>query len=366
MKLNFKIFGLVFIFWFFVGCAFLISYVLDASNYRPDFEFNAKIIYATLTIYMVWFLLTCLLYSILKNPVEKGQVLVSFLIVFTVLLISLPSVTYLDQNALPFFEGKETSSFLETLSKTPYSYMFFNFVFFLMVTIVCTGIIYQQHSKKIQQSASELKKEQFEIKLKLASLRMQTLQNQLSPHFLFNSLSAISAIAKFKRPEEVTDAIAQLGDLLRYALTSSKKSLVSLDKEQSFISNYIYFQELRFNDRITFNVKLLASHNKLVCPPFITQTLIENAISHGMNSAHSMLINVVVKVSDHNLLFIVNNTKSTLKKTRKKKGIGIGIENLKQRLRMIYGDNYSMDSIDHEKEYTVTVIIPIKGGFNDY
>jgi sensor histidine kinase YesM len=114
-----------------------------------------------------------------------------------------------------------------------------------------------------------------------SSARLDALQARLNPHFLFNALHTLSAVVKF-RPEVAEGAIERLGDMLRYTLKDKNGDLVEFLQEYDFTRQYLAFEQLRFEDRLSVNLNVDAGAADFDVPPFSLQTLAENAVRHAI------------------------------------------------------------------------------------
>ncbi|MBN2638498.1 MAG: histidine kinase [Bacteroidales bacterium] len=175
-------------------------------------------------------------------------------------------------------------------------------------------------------------------KQKLVS-ELSFLKSQVNPHFLFNSLNGIYALA-IKKSDKTPDAVLQLSDLLRHMLYDADEDKVLLSKEVDYLKNYIQLQKLRLpaNADITFETTNLTSDFEI--EPLLFIPFVENAFKHGVD-AHGSEIKINLVVADNQLHFSVLNRVSEAKS--KDKASGIGLSNVKKRLDLHYGGRYSLN-----------------------
>lgn len=182
------------------------------------------------------------------------------------------------------------------------------------------------------------------LALELLSLRTEqelaTLKAQINPHFLFNTLNSISAMAATDT-EETRTMIAQLADLLRYAMESSKKDFVPLKDELQFVQDYIALESKRLGERLTTKFQIDQSLVSFSVPPMILQPLVENAIKHGVAPAEEGgSVYIQIQLQKDEIIFKISNTgigiscADPLTTTN-----GVGLKNTDARLRKIYGDS---------------------------
>ncbi|MFD2245183.1 sensor histidine kinase [Pontibacter ruber] len=185
-----------------------------------------------------------------------------------------------------------------------------------------------------------------ELENQKLSAELNFLKSQVNPHFLFNTLNNIYSLA-YKQSPETPDAIMKLSLLMRYMLYESNDTLVSLQKEVDHIQNFIDLQKLRLREQtsIRFNVEGELAGKQIA--PMMLMTLVENAFKHGLVSKNEVGIILNLEVHDNYLLFsTINNTSSH----KKREFGGIGLQNLKQRLNLLYPNRHELTF--EEKEGT--------------
>ena len=197
---------------------------------------------------------------------------------------------------------------------------------------------------------------QQERKQKEVEAELAWLKNQINPHFLFNTLNNISSLAQIDA-EETQEAIMQLSDLLRYAMYETNKPKVRLDGEVEFMRNYINLMKLRCNDMTTVNGQWSIVNGQSEVPPLLFISLIENAFKHGMNNNAPATIDIRLEQQDNMLVFNCDNTNNP-KPTKDRSGSGIGLENTRRRLDLLYPGRYTWEQeITPENIYHVKISI---------
>ena len=195
-----------------------------------------------------------------------------------------------------------------------------------------------------------------ERKHKEVEAELAWLKNQINPHFLFNTLNNISSLAQIDG-EETQEAIMQLSDLLRYAMYETNRSKVRLDGEVEFMRNYIDLMKLRCNEMTTVNCQFLIINSQLEVAPLLFISLIENAFKHGMNSNAPATIDIHLEQQNETLIFNCDNTNNP-KPTKDRSGSGIGLENTRRRLDLLYPCRYTWEqTITPENIYHVKISI---------
>jgi sensor histidine kinase YesM len=171
--------------------------------------------------------------------------------------------------------------------------------------------------------------------LALTNARLHALERQIQPHFLFNTLNAVSALTRAGRSAEAISMISGLSDLLRYTLDHAENQCVTLAEEAAMVERYLDIQRTRFADRLTYSIDVPAEVSKARVPTFILQPLAENAIRHGIaRSAAAGCVSVTATRANGEVRIEVFNTGSL----GESGGSGIGVRNTRERLRNLYGD----------------------------
>jgi len=174
----------------------------------------------------------------------------------------------------------------------------------------------------------------------LARAELDALRRQLEPHFLFNTLNAIAGLLRENRIKPAITAIARLGDLLRKVLDSSDKQLVSLGEELHLLESYVSIQVLRFGERLHVSLDIPEELRGAQVPSLLLQPLVENAIQHGIaKRAAQGLVLVSAARSAQGLTIRVSNDGPLLPVTDIWSEAGVGLTNVRTRLRMLYGEN---------------------------
>jgi len=182
---------------------------------------------------------------------------------------------------------------------------------------------------------------QNERKQKMAEAELAWLKNQINPHFLFNTLNNISSLTQIDA-DEAQDAVMQLSDLLRYAMYETNKPRVAIAGEVEFMRNYIELMKLRCNEMTSVNAQFSVSNPQAEIAPLLFISLIENAFKHGMNSNAPATIDIRLEQTEEAMTFTCDNTNNP-KPTKDRSGSGIGLENTRRRLELMYHGNYTWE-----------------------
>jgi sensor histidine kinase YesM len=197
-----------------------------------------------------------------------------------------------------------------------------------------------------------------ERKQKEVEAELAWLKNQINPHFLFNTLNNISSLAQIDG-EETQEAIMQLSDLLRYAMYETNKPKVRLDGEVEFMRNYIELMKLRCNEMTKVSSQFVVHSPQLEVAPLLFVSLVENAFKHGMNSNAPASIDIRLEQQGETLVFNCDNTNNP-KPTKDRSGSGIGLENTRRRLDLLYSGRYTWEqTVTPENIYHVKITISL-------
>jgi hypothetical protein len=213
---------------------------------------------------------------------------------------------------------------------------FSGFLMFLVLNCVIVAVaIGIRHFIRTRQIRQQLKEE----KAKNTEAELAWLKNQINPHFLFNTLNNISSLTQID-PDAAQDAIAQLSDLLRYAMYETNKKTVPIQGEVEFMRNYISLMKLRCNEKTEVNCQLSIVNYQLNIAPLLFISLIENAFKHGVSSSRSSTIDISLEQKDNSVVFTCDNTNYP-KDDADRSGSGIGLENTRRRLDLMYANRYT-------------------------
>jgi len=173
---------------------------------------------------------------------------------------------------------------------------------------------------------------------------LKNLRSQLNPHFLFNSLNSIRALISVE-PEKAKVSVTTLSNLLRQSLVLGKENLVSLESELNLAKSYLELEKIRFEERLDIEWELTPGLESFEIPPFTLQMLVENAIKHGIsNLRDGGTVRVTVKENDDTISIEVKNSGNLEKVV----DLGVGIENIKQRLALQYGEGASFELFEKD------------------
>jgi sensor histidine kinase YesM len=192
-------------------------------------------------------------------------------------------------------------------------------------------------------------------------MELNELRNQINPHFLFNMLNGIKALVR-SDPEKATTVIMKLSEFLRYQLYDNNEEKTLLKSEIAFLQNFLELEKLR-RDKLTIEINSQTPStvlNSVFLPPNLFTTFIENAVKHsvGINERASY-IRICIEVKEAELQFRCVNSTDPAYIPSSGKNSGLGLVNIKKRLKLLYGDRQSLETASAGNEYHVTLKIPV-------
>jgi LytS/YehU family sensor histidine kinase len=204
------------------------------------------------------------------------------------------------------------------------------FIVWLSLYFLMTGLREYRSSRLVQAEQSRA--------LHLAELRL--LKSQLKPHFLFNALNTVSSLIA-ENPPRAQSAVKLLANTLRHSLRSRPEELVPLAQEMSIVTDYLELESMRFEDRLHVETAIAADAAPARIPVMVLQTLVENAIKHGIAELPAGgMLRISARVESDELIVEVQNPRAN---NPLSSGDGIGLRNARERLRLFFGDRASLD-----------------------
>lgn len=175
-------------------------------------------------------------------------------------------------------------------------------------------------------------------KLKLEStvkeLELKTIKSQLNPHFIFNSLNSVRALVD-ENPQRARTAITELSNILRSSMQAEKVEIVSLENELSIVEDYLALENIRYEERLKVHFAIEPDTLELPVPPLMLQTLVENAIKHGISkSVTGGVVNIASRINGMQHEITIQNTGQISGEIN---GHGFGLQSTRQRLELLYG-----------------------------
>ena len=227
-------------------------------------------------------------------------------------------------------------------------------VWFLFVIVMtfssAMGLLRELYRQRAHQQELEAAKDKAELSLYKA---------QIDPHFLFNTLNTLYSMVVTGSPK-TEDAFMQFIDITRYIYNNANQDRVDIDSEAQYLQQYIDLQRNRMNEMTTVNFAYEndESVHGATIPPMVLITFVENALKYGVSASEPSVIDVALTVNDG--IMTLSTSNPICSKPAEDKPAGIGIENCRRRLDLIYGENYSLDIDDTDDKFNVLLKINLK------
>ncbi len=197
-----------------------------------------------------------------------------------------------------------------------------------------------------------------ELQRQLSAAHLRALQMQLEPHFLLNTLNAITTLVELGRQRAAAEMLAHLNAILKSTLTRTTPGKVPLSQELEFVGNYLAIEQVRFADRLRVEIQVDAAAADGLVPCFLLQPIVENAIRHGMANCEGGLVQASARRDGDCLRVLVRDTGPGTSDVRPA-GHGIGLKNTRERLAHFYQDGYEMRAQAlHTGGFEVAITIP--------
>ena len=273
--------------------------------------------------------------------------LLSFIALFGYFILT--EVLRVDENINISVNGKLTNPFAPVLLVISFtiSTVFFTAVSFLSAYL--TSLRDDKKDKKI------LEEQALQLEYEKSQANFNFLKAQINPHFLHNTLNFLYA-KSLPYSEELSEGILILSDIMRYALNegNTKNGKVPLNDELEHMGNVIKINQLRFSNELQVVFDIEGKTDNVQIIPFVLITLVENAFKHGDLIRPGHPLTIKLKMHDHQLSFYCSNKK---KVGLKELSTGIGLDNIKKRLELTYGADFSLDISDEPEFYTTRLNI---------
>ena len=220
---------------------------------------------------------------------------------------------------------------------------------------------YHRRFRDRELEAARLETQTAQLEARVTEARLAALRMELNPHFLFNTLNAISALVRRGEHKEAVTMLARLGDLLRVTLERGGEQEIPLEKELEYLARYLEIERVRFHDRLRIETEVAEDAAHALVPTFILQPLVENAVRHGIaRSTEGGVIRVIARrAPDDRLVLIVADSGVGFQTRDGSVREGVGMKNTRARLDQLYGTRASLgwENVTHGGA-RVTVTMP--------
>jgi hypothetical protein len=192
-----------------------------------------------------------------------------------------------------------------------------------------------------------------------ANAELSYLKAQINPHFLFNTLNTIYSLA-IKNSPNTAEAVLKLSGMMRYVLTEGNNQFVPLEKEIGYISDYIELQRIRVQRSVRLSYQVSGGFTGRRIAPILLIPFIENAFKYGVNAEENSAIDIRITTEGDVLHLAVENNKVSLGSTLKEPKSGLGIENTRERLQLLYPGAHTLEIEDGKEKFKVNLTLALK------
>ena len=217
-----------------------------------------------------------------------------------------------------------------------------------LIVVLASGIKILKHNYKSLEEKKSIETQFLATQLQLKEQELKFLKMQIHPHFLFNSLNTIYGFALTKK-DEAPEMILKLSNLLDYILYQVEKPKVLLIEEVNHLEDYISLEKMRFHDTLKVNFNKEKLNDSLQIPPMLLIPFVENSFKHGVIIDGVLNVDIYLKTANNCLFFEIENSS----KRKEESSTGIGLQNIRKRLEMLYPGKYQLEIIEDNDTFKV-------------
>ncbi|MCD2259197.1 sensor histidine kinase [Psychroserpens luteolus] len=330
--------------WFHIGfwIAYTLIYTLIQASYKGDYEgaFIYELMNLPLRLAVVYFNY----FYLLPKFLLKGKVANYF--VYTIITLCIAG----------FFQRIINYELLNILNPEMRDYGLWLPYKFLQSTVIIASPLIFVIGISVVWKVSQLQKRTNELENEKLQSELKYLKSQINPHFLFNTLNNIYGLS-LENSRKTPELILKLSDFLSFSLYESNQKMIPLDKEIALMTDFITLEKSRFEDRVAIGFNKPKSTENISIPPLILVPFVENAFKHSLKDETKIAdISIDLKIDKDMLLFEVKNSKSNdITESNTKKGLGL--ENIKKRLDILYGNDHELTINDSKHLFTILLKI---------
>ena len=210
---------------------------------------------------------------------------------------------------------------------------------------------------KLYFKSSEDREAQQQLEKRNLEQQMEYLKYQVNPHFFMNTLNNIHALVDID-PERAKTTIVELSKMMRYILYEGSNKLIPLSREVQFLDNYIQLMRMRYSNRVRISADLPHNMADGMLPPLLLIIFVENSFKHGISYKAESFIEVDIAAANGRLRFHCRNSKVPVQPSAQGNG-GLGLQNVRQRLNLLFPGQYTLDIVDGAEAYDVRLDMPL-------
>lgn len=323
------------VFWF-LGCFFILRNIgLEVNVAWPDALAFTGVFLAGVFILEIIFG-----FYIPKGSNSWLLIIIPLILSFVGVVLHTAILKWLFVNQLEYLQMLKTSFFLR------WAFLAVPEILVAVMALVISKLELQEEIQKRESKISQLSRE----------AELNSIRQQLQPHFLFNSLNSISALVVSK-PEKAREMVLQLSDFLRGTIRKDHKEWVTLNEELGYLKMYLDIERVRFGHRLQVQIQVEGNSGDMKLPQLLIQPLLENAIKHGLYGLTGEVDILVKAFKEQNyLIFQIENPFD--EESSPPTGVGFGLSSVKRRLELLFGRTELLMTESSSGRFTVTLKIP--------
>jgi two-component system, LytTR family, sensor kinase len=256
------------------------------------------------------------------------------------------------QITIEYFFFKDNFELARRIEPPKFIFIFFrSFLWLVLINLISTVFLMQKRIREQSEHTQKINEEKLKTELEL-------LKAQINPHFLFNALNNIYSLA-YMKSDQAPESILELSQMLRYVIEDCKNEKVPIKSEIEYIKNYITFQKMKSQEEQNISFDYRKVDNGIQIAPMLFIPFLENSFKYSrIEELNNAYIQIKLRSNKNELKFDIQNSKP--ENNGVKSGQGTGIKNVKQRLEIIYPDNFFLQIEDTKNEYMVNLGIILK------
>ncbi len=327
------------LFWIFIYAFYTMPFVLTSGDFTDAF---INLIYLPLDIITVYFVIEFLIPRLLLKNRRLLLFLLGVSIAISFNVVASQYVKFNIQPALGFW----------TVKRTMTVELFYSLLSNFMIVGLASAMKLLRYSNNIQLTQSELER-------RTAQSELNTLRSQVNPHFLFNVLNNIDSLI-YEDKEKASNAIFLLSKIMRYMLQESTEDRVTIDKELTYIRDYLELVKLSFKDPEFLELKVTGQNPGKQIPPLLFIPIIENAVKHCNKQVDNPGIRIEFSIEEDAIELKTSNYMKRNDFKLPDNGTGTGLKNVQKRLKLMYKDNHTFDINRQMDKFEVYIKLPLK------
>ncbi len=336
------------VFWLIVALFFVALFSWNSEFREITIIFSAGLL--PVAMIETYFFSYVLIPKYLWQKRYKKFFLFSFYTLLVVVWLSLMIVFY----TLIFILNKKTS-IVPSVLHPEWQIIAVHFIAFLAIAIKQI-----KRAFRIQQEKNELEKTKLTTELKLKEAELKLLKAQVHPHFLFNTLNNLYGLT-LEKSDEAPDLVLRLSEILDYILYRCNEQRVFLAEELSNLKNYIEIEKIRYSEKLELHQHFPDNCKNMKIAPLLILPFIENTFKHGVsNFPGKAFVKITVLLMNSNIIVSIENSKNPVKNANTSHSKGIGLENVRKRLELMYPEKYILSIKEKETTFSVNLTLQLE------